>query len=89
MQAVQKRRLLTMKILSIKTESVTKNSFVGRFKAHGIDVSRAIAGDEWAFIVVRQNGTVAASGEADSGLSLREAVHFAIRVAKLIRDEKA
>ena len=77
-----------MKILKIKTDSVTKNSFVGRFKAHDINVSRAIAGDDRDFVVVRQNGT-AASGEADGGLSLREAVHFAIRAAKLIRDEKA
>jgi len=77
-----------MKLSKIKTVSATKNSFIGRFKAHDVSVARSIPGDDWSFMVMR-DGMDVAVGEANGELSQREAVHFAIRAAKLIRDEKA
>lgn len=77
-----------MKLSTIKCLSATKNSFVGRFKAHDVSVARSIPGDDWSFMVTR-DGIDVAVGEANGEMSLREAVYFAIRAAKLIRDEKA
>lgn len=39
--------------------------------------------------MVTRDGIDVAVGEANGEMSLREAVYFAIRAAKLIRDEKA
>lgn len=77
-----------MKLSTIKCLSATKNSFIGRLKAHDVSVARSIPGDDWSFMVTR-GSTDVAFGEANGELSQREAVYFAIRAAKLIRDEKA
>lgn len=74
-----------MKLSRIHSESVTPNSFIGRFKAHSMNVSRAYNGAEWAFVVLTRDGIPAASGNAPGGLLMREAIHQALIAAGLVK----
>jgi len=76
-----------MKLSTIHAESVTPNSFIGRFKAHSINVSRSHNGDPWQFIVMTKNGNIVSSGVMPGVLLMREAIHQAIIKAGLVKEK--
>jgi len=74
-----------MKLSTIRSESVTPNSFIGRFKAQSLNVSRTHNGAEWQFIVMTRDGIPTASGKASGDLLMREAIHQALIAAGLVK----
>jgi len=76
-----------MKLSTIHSESVTPNSFIGRFKAHSLNVSRGYAGAEWQFIVITRDGIPVASGKAPGELLMCEAIHEALIAAGLVKSK--
>lgn len=78
-----------MKLSRIIAEHETGNSFVGRYKAHGLRVARSLQGDQWEYMVTRQDGSLLAGGKLDSELPKREALYAALLAAGLLKAERA
>lgn len=70
--------------LRLRCDERSANRFYGRYKGHLVQVERDHPGRAFAFLVVHPDGTRAADGIADKGMTMREVIIHAITGALLL-----